>query len=124
MFWFCPRLATFWSEIFKTLSTAYNTVISPEPLLALFGAPLQPFSSKVMQTVLAFATLLARRLILLNWKHPQPPSHSRWVKEMFLSIRLEKLRFSLNGSLNAFEITWRPLLNYIESLASLPDSDD
>lgn len=124
MFWSCPRLATFWSEIFKTLSTAYNTTISPEPLLALFGTPLQPFTSKVTQTVITFTTLLARRLILLDWKHPQPPSHGRWVKEVLLSIRLEKLRFSLNGSLNSFERTWRPLLNYIESLTSLPDCDD
>ena len=124
MFWFCPRLATFWSDIFKTLNTAYNTSITPDPLLALFGAPLQPITSKVMQTVLAFTTLLARRLILLKWKHPQPPSHNRWVKELLLSIRLEKLRFSLNGSLKSFEKTWRPLLNHIESLTSLPDCDD
>lgn len=39
MFWFCPRLTTFWSEISKTLRTAYNTIVSPDPLLALFGTP-------------------------------------------------------------------------------------
>ena len=114
MFWFCSGLATFWTEIFKSLSKAYNTTISPEPLLALFGAPLQPLASKVTRTILAFTTLLARRLILLNWKHPQPPSYSSWVKEVLLTTRPEKLRFSLNGSLNLFETTWRPLLNFIE----------
>lgn len=124
MFCLCPRLTTFWSDVFKTLSTAYNTTILSDPLLVLFGAPLQPVTSKVIQTVLAFATLLARRLILLNWKHAQPPSHSRWVKEILLSIRLEKLRFSLNCSLSSFEKTWRPFLNHIESLTSLPDCDD
>ena len=123
MFWFCPRLAIFWSEIFKTLSTAYNTTISPEPLLSLFGAPLQPLASGVMRTVVAFTTLLARCLILLNWKLPRPPSYSSWVKEVLLTTRLEKLRFYLKGFLNSFETTWRPLLNYIESLVSLPDSD-
>ena len=124
MFWSCPGLATFWSEIFKTLSTAYNTTISPQPLLALFGAPLQPFASRVIQNVLAFTTLLARRLILFKWKHPQPPSHSRWVEEVLLFMSLEKLRFSLNGSLNSFEKTWRPLLSHIESLTSLRYGDD
>ena len=119
MFWSCPRLATFWSEIFKTLSTAYDTTISPEPLLALFGAPLEPCTSRVIQNVLAFTTLLARRLILLKWKHSQPPSHGRWVEEVLLFMSLEKLRFSLNGSLNSFERIWRPLLNHIESLTSL-----
>lgn len=124
MFWSCPGLATFWSEIFQTLNTAYNTTVVPEPLLALFGVSLQPFASGVMQHVLAFTTLLARRLILLKWKCVQPPSHNRWVKELLLSIRLEKLRFSLKGSLDSFEKTWRPFLNHIESLTSLPDCDD
>ena len=121
MFWSCPRLTTFWSEIFTSLNRAYNTVISPDPLSALFGSPLQPLASKTMQTVLAFTTLLARRLILFNWKLPQPPTHNRWVKEVLLCIKLEKLRFSLKGSLERFETTWSPLLNYIESL---PDCDD
>ncbi|XP_060769711.1 desmoglein-2-like protein [Neoarius graeffei] len=40
-------------------------------------ATYEPFTSKVVQTVLAFATLLARQLILLNWKHPHLPSHRR-----------------------------------------------
>ena len=95
-FWFCPRLATFWSEIFKTISRAYNTTITLEP---------------------HFTTLLVRRLILLHRKHAQPLSHNRWVKELLMSIRLEKLRFSLNGSLNSFtQRTGRPLLNHTESL--------
>lgn len=124
MFWSCPRLATFWSEIFNTLNTAYSTAITSEPLVALFGVPLQPSTSRTMQQVIAFTTLLARRLILFKWKHVQPPSHSRWVKEVLLSVRLEKLRFSLKGSLNAFEKTWRPFLDHVDSLPDLPDCDD
>ena len=124
MFWSCPRLATFWSEIFNTLNTAYGTAISPDPLLALFGTTLQPFTCKAMQQVFAFTTLLARRLILLRWKHVKPPSHGAWLKELILSISLEKLRFSLKGSLVTFEKTWRPILDHLNSLAALPDDDD
>ncbi len=45
--------------------------------------------SKLWQPVVsrhaaAFATLLARRLILLKWKHTLPPSYDRWIKEGFL----------------------------------------
>lgn len=54
MFGFCPRLATLWSKIFKTISTVYNTTITPEPLLASFCAPLQHITTKAMWTVLAF----------------------------------------------------------------------
>lgn len=56
---------------------------------------------------------------LLSWKHPLPLPHNRWVKALLLTINLEKLGFSLKGSLNAFKNAWRLLLIHIESLSSL-----
>lgn len=110
MFWLCPKPPRFWSELFWTLSMADDTPITPEPLLALFGTPLQPLPAAILRTALASTTLLARRLILLNQKLPQPPSHNRWVREVFLSIKHERLRFSPKGSSLLFERTWSFLL--------------
>lgn len=56
---------------------------------------------------------------LLSWKHPLLLPHNRWVKALLLTINLEKLGFSLKGSLNAFKNAWRLLLIHIESLSSL-----
>ncbi len=46
--------------------------------------------SVTVQKALAFTTLLARRLILLKWKHVSPPSFDTWLKEVFTCIKLEK----------------------------------
>ena len=56
--------------------------------------------------VLAFTILLAGRLILFKWEHVLPPSHNSWLRGVLTHIKLEKVRFSLAGSVNAFNKTW------------------
>ena len=124
MFWSCPKLIDFWSKIFDTLHKAYDVGADPHPLTALFGIPHTNAFSSEAQHCMAFCTLLARRLILLNWKHTLPPSHSRWVKEVLFNLKLERLRFSLKGSLRKFDKTWDPLLSIIDTLDIVPEETD
>ena len=116
MFWSCSKLTGFWAAIFDTLSKALNMHIAPDPITALFGIPSTPGVPSYIGRIMAFTTLLARRLILLNWIKPSPPSHNRWIHEILYCIKLEKLRFSRNGSLDSFNRTWQPLLDHISSL--------
>lgn len=109
MFWTCPKLATFWSYLFETLKKALNINIVPDPFLALFGVSPMPDLMARDRKVMAFTTILARRAILLKWKHPSPPSHDRWIQDIFYCVGLEKLRCSLSGSLKSFYKTWDPL---------------
>ncbi len=122
MFWACPRLTDFWSNTFKTLTQALNTTITPNVLTALFGLPLDQNLPVTIKHVIAFATLLARCIILQKWKHTSPLTHDRWIKEILECIKLEKLRYSLKGSLATFCKTWILLLNYINSLTISPES--
>ena len=47
--------------------------LEPWPFVVIFGvSPTPHILSKTHANVVAFATLLARRRILLNWKSPQP----------------------------------------------------
>ena len=102
--------------MFETLGQVLGEPIDPDPLTALFGIPSLPNVTNSAQRIIAFTTLLARRLILLNWIHPLPPSHNRWIHEILYCIKLEKIRFSLNGSLEKFERTWQPFLDHINTL--------
>lgn len=121
MFWSCPKLRTFWSEIFATLHSAYDTGSEPHPLPALFGIlQSKPFSSEA-QHCMAFCSLLARRLILLKWKCTEPPTFSRWIKEVLFALKLEKIRFSAKGSLSRFGRTWDPLLSIIDTAEVEPE---
>lgn len=74
MFWLCPKLSSFWTGMFDTLSYLCNKTVSPNPLTALFGVIPQETSIASYQTeAVAFSTLLARRLILLSRKKVPPP---------------------------------------------------
>lgn len=49
--------------------------------------------------VLIFTNLLARRLIFLKLTHSSPPIQNKWIHEILHCIRLERIGFSLRGSL-------------------------
>lgn len=115
MFWSCPKLAAFWQSIFDTIGSAYNHALSPNPMSAVFGSPPDTKPPFAIRRALTFTTLLARRLILLDWKLARPPSYSRWVKEVLCNLKLEKLRSSLNGSTMRFHETWDPLLEFFKT---------
>jgi len=48
-------------------------------------------------------------------------SYDRWIKEVLHNLKLERLRFSLKGSLKRFDKTWNPLLSIIDSLDIMPE---
>ena len=121
MFWSCPKLTTFWSAVFNSLGAVLGEPVDLDPLTALFGIPLMPNVSSSARRIIAFTTLLARRLILLKWIHPSPPTHNRWIQEILYCVKLEKIRFSLNGSLEKFHKTWQPFLNHIDTLTILEE---
>ncbi len=82
MFAFCSKLQNFWNSIFKILSDVLGIELIVCPLIAIFGVPSrgQPLSQR-QADVIVFASLLARRRILLSWTSPQPPSISVWLKD-------------------------------------------
>uniref|UniRef100_A0A671TVY8 Reverse transcriptase domain-containing protein n=1 Tax=Sparus aurata TaxID=8175 RepID=A0A671TVY8_SPAAU len=123
MFWTCPGLTDFWSDIFQTLKQALNISLEPNPLTALFGLPPTKNFPNTTQRVMAFTTLLARRTILLKWKHVSPPTHNSWIREILQCLQLEKLRFSQKGSLTAFHKTWDPLIAYISNSVTVTPDD-
>ena len=121
MMWSCPKLNTYWTEIFKTFQTVFCIPVDPDPRTAIFGISVDEDTTAAMRRVIAFTTLLARRLILFKWKHASPPSHSRWIKEVVHCLKLERIRFSLRGSLKTFRTTWGPFIEHIETLTDLAD---
>lgn len=65
--------------VFDGISYVCQKTISPSPLMAIFGGHALSKSSKKM---VAFATRLARKLILVNWKSQNVPTHKRWLEEV------------------------------------------
>ena len=117
MFWCCPSFVGFWKDIFNTLSELSSTQIEPDPFIALFRVSLPTIQlTKMNKDVIAFVTLLARRFILLRWKSPAAPSHALWIKSVLNWIKLEKLKHTINGSVEKFDAMWAPLFSYVKRI--------
>jgi len=72
MFWSCPSLHKYQSLIFKTVSEVLGIYVKPLPVIALFGTLSLSLNMSKYKT---FVILLARCLILINWKLSTPPTH-------------------------------------------------
>ncbi len=117
MFWACPKLSEFWQRFFKTISDILGINLTPTPHIAIFGKPPDDLrTTNVQSNVIAFASLIARKRILLLWKSPQPPSIKVWLHDVLSPLKLEKIKFSLRGSSDRFYTHWRPLLKYLDEL--------
>ena len=118
-FWSCSRLTGFWKSFFKIMSEVLGVAITPCPLIAIFGVPSNyPEFRKQGLNVLAFASLIARRRILLHWKLPKPPAEQSWQTDLMSFLKLEKIKFSLRGSTGKFYTTWQPLISYFDNVAT------
>ncbi len=90
----CSKLLRYWEIIFKSFSEKFTTTIDPNPLTALFGVLPENVKLTVLEMDnIALCTLLARRLILINWKLPSPPTYRQWVFDLLLPSNLK--RFNL-----------------------------
>ena len=115
LFWTCPKLENYWREIFNMLSRICGTEITPSFHTAIFGIiPPDCSVTPPQSNAVAFASLMARRLILLNWKSKKPPSFSQWLKEVLSFIPLEKLRYKVKGASKNFVLAWTPLIAFAE----------
>lgn len=92
----------------------------PSPSISIFGVP-EEFSSFTNKenNVIAFASLVARRRILLQWKDQKPPSSQSWLKDLMSFLYLEKIKYSIRGCSDKFSKTWDPILSFVNSIPSL-----
>ena len=82
MFWSCPKLVPFWSSFFEVISNAYAYNISLVAVFGWFSDPTGSVPPVLLQRVINFSSLLARRIILFKWKSAIPPSHLHWIRDV------------------------------------------
>lgn len=117
LFWTCPSLYNFWSEIFKWFSDIYNCEFKPDPNIALFGYSrsllTQSFS---VQNTFMYGVIIAKRLILRLWKSETAPTFKDWLSELTGVLHLERLRYGLLNRLKVFFKIWQPFLDHLAQL--------
>lgn len=122
-FWTCPTLHNYWTSIFDTFSEVFGVKFTPSPLIAIFGVvPVDIPLPKHYSNAVAFASLIARRLILMKWKQEASPTHVQWAGELMRFLHMEKIKCTLGGSTGKFYKAWQPFLAYMKilKLCTLP----
>lgn len=109
-FWSCPSLRGFWFKIFDWYSKAYMKPLQPEPELVIFGcSPTSELLPVKLQGPLELGLIVAKRIILREWKSPTPPSFQLWVTDMMSIIQME--RFSKYSKDSLLDV-WNPFLEH------------
>lgn len=80
--WLCPKLHSFWSRIFDYISKAYSKTITPDLFLAIFGISVYSLIDKHIAQAISLCTLLAKRLILQQWKSELSPIFHQWLRAL------------------------------------------
>lgn len=111
----CLKLQRYWEDIFSWYSVAYDHTLPPEMELAIFG-----YSDTVsslpdhLQLALMLGMVVAKRIILKDWKATAPPCFQKWLAEMVSVLNLEKIRLNESKSLN-FSKIWGPFLQHLHN---------
>ena len=92
-------------------------MVTPNPLTAIFGVVKGGNAlSHIHRKAIAFASLLARRLILFNWKGKNPPTYIHWIRDVMMVLNLEKIRYSIHGTEDKYNKAWSAFTNHVKSL--------
>ena len=75
--------------------------------MTIFGVTSENISmTSCQRKTLAFSSLLAQQLILLNWKNAASSNHTHLIMCIMCNLKLEKIRYTVNGALQNFHKTW------------------
>lgn len=90
--------------------------ISFGPLLALFGKAelLTPSIRKFEGQAILLCTLLAKRLILQNWKSDSVPQFQLWLRDMGNVLHMERIRYNLREMILSLKLGSPSLVDLLE----------
>lgn len=117
LFWSCPKLRTFWSDIFRCLSTIHGCDITPDPLTAVLGVSHHLTTlSRFQQKNVQYCIITAKRNILTLSKEDKVPSFQAWLTDITNLLHIERVWHSVNLTSATFDKMWLPFTLYISSL--------
>lgn len=81
------KLSADWLFIFAAISCVCKKKINPNPSMEIFGVPSEEVKLSANQMkVVALVILLARKLVLANWKSHNVSTRKHWLKEVMANL--------------------------------------
>lgn len=111
----CPKIATYWYDVFNTMSKILDTTLIPDPLLIILGtSELFKDLTTTQQQFLSYCIITAKKLILLTWKGPAVPNSCAWLRDLTNTLHLERIRYILKDKLSLFQKIWQPFISFLQ----------
>ena len=112
----CPRLRSFWAGVFTTCTAVLKFRIDPDPVLTVLGVSEASLTwTRAQQNFVAYALIIAKKLILLYWKKKEAPNTKLWLSELTNTLHMEQIRYRIEGKIAEFDQIWSPFTHYLSS---------
>ncbi len=110
-FWFCPKIVPLCPDVFTWYCKVYDVQTEPDALIALLGCSEASFAPphSVKQTLM-FSMLVAKKIILKEWKTTSASCWSRWVRNWSQGSILRGL--AATHIHEKSESTWGPIITH------------
>ena len=110
----CPKIYSFWPDVFNIISEVMRFVIKSDPLLIILGVS-DTFKklNKAQQCFISYGLIIMKKIILTFWRSVNTPTSEMWLEELTHTIHLERIRYVLKDRLQHFDATWQPLIQYL-----------
>ena len=95
IFWSCPKLGTFWEEVFETLNEVFDGNITVDPMVALLGLLPKEIKGRAKKYVLQILLATAIKHITIRWVKPDPPTYGMWTEKIKKIYQMEQITYSL-----------------------------
>lgn len=117
-FFSCPKVASHWSDVFNVLSRIFLITLSLEPLLIILGtSELFRKLTSAQQRFISYSLINAKKLLLMSWKGPAIPTDKMWLRDLSITLHLERIRYLLKDNLSGFYNIWQPFIDFLQSVS-------
>ena len=108
IFWLCPKLNTYWREVFDSLKEIFRQDIPQDPPVALLGAMPEGLDVRVTKYLLNILLTAALKCITIRCLKPDPPTYNIWTQKVW-DMEMERITYSLSLQKSIFIKRWGPV---------------
>lgn len=113
IFWDCPMMLPFWRGIHREIDKVLGTSLLFIPSQFLFDLTPEDMYTRDQKYLLHILLMIARKIVTINWRNPQPPTVAQWKHKLREVYGMEALTTQLQLKTDVFMRRWIPITTYL-----------
>lgn len=115
IFWHCPKIQRYWSEVLDTVNRVASTTLPHAMEVCLLGLIETLVPTMAKRTLVGLLLFYARKNIAIWWKKPAPPSLTQWKSLVNNNLPLYRDTYFNRGCPMKYDRVWRTWLEDVET---------